>query len=53
LEIGTIGVYCGFWIVIGLSPNGKSITLEKELSHNWISNEHFKRAGVEEKWRSR
>lgn len=46
LEIGTLGGYSGIWILRGLLPGGKLITLEREPHHAQVARQHFDQAGV-------
>ena len=45
LEIGTLAGYSGLWIVRGLQPGGRLITLESNPRHAQIARSEFERAG--------
>lgn len=49
LEIGTLGGYSGTWILRGLRPAGRLITLELEPDHAEVAREHFRYAGMEDR----
>jgi predicted O-methyltransferase YrrM len=46
LEIGTLGGYSGIWIVRGLPPDGKLVTLEVEPAHADVARDNFEAAGL-------
>jgi predicted O-methyltransferase YrrM len=46
LEIGTLGGYSGIWIVRGLPPDGKLVTLELEPAHAEVARDNFEAAGL-------
>lgn len=45
LEIGTLGGYSGLWLLRGMHPAGRLVTLEKEEDHAELAREYFRRAG--------
>jgi predicted O-methyltransferase YrrM len=45
LEIGTLAGYSGLWIVRGMRPDGRLITLESNPRHARIARSEFERAG--------
>jgi len=46
IELGTLGGYSGIWIARGLKPDGRLITIERELAHADFAKVQFERAGV-------
>ncbi len=46
IELGTLGGYSGIWIARGLKPDGRLITIERELAHADFTKVQVKRAGV-------
>jgi caffeoyl-CoA O-methyltransferase len=46
LEIGTLGGYSAIWIVRGLAPDGKLITIEPDDKHIAFAERQFERNGV-------
>ncbi len=49
LEIGTLGGYSSTWIMRGLQPEGRLITLEREAERAELAREHFALAGLAER----
>ncbi|MBL8746519.1 MAG: O-methyltransferase [Phycisphaerae bacterium] len=46
LELGTLAGYSGIWIVRGLGPHGRLITVEPEAKHADFAQHAFEEAGV-------
>lgn len=46
VEIGTLGGYSGIWIVRGLRPDGRLITVEYDPAHADFAAAQFEKAGV-------
>lgn len=46
VEVGTLGGYSGIWIVRGLGPNGRLITIEYEPTHADFAEAQFEKAGI-------
>lgn len=46
LELGTLAGYSGIWIVRGMAPDGRLITVEAEPRHADFAAGEFERAGV-------
>ncbi|MFW6199925.1 MAG: O-methyltransferase, partial [Gemmatimonadota bacterium] len=45
LEIGTLGGYSALWLLRGMAPGGKLVTVEKEPDRADLAGELFERAG--------
>ena len=48
VEVGTLGGYSGLWMVRGLPPHGRLITIEREPKHAEFALRRFEDAGVAE-----
>jgi caffeoyl-CoA O-methyltransferase len=48
VEIGALGGYSGVWILRGMEPGGRLITLEQEPRHAEVARRHFALAGLAE-----
>lgn len=46
IELGTLGGYSGIWILRGLAPEGRLITVEAEPRHADFAQRQFERAGL-------
>ncbi len=46
LELGTLGGYSTLWLVRGLAPGGKVVTVEYDAHHAEVARATFARAGV-------
>jgi len=46
LEVGTLGGYSGVWLVLGLPPDGRLVTIEGSDKHAAFARRSFERAGV-------
>lgn len=49
LEVGTLGGYSGLWLLRGMAPEGRLVTVEREPEHAELAREYFSRAGVSER----
>ncbi|MDX1568827.1 MAG: O-methyltransferase [Longimicrobiales bacterium] len=45
LEIGTLGGYSALWLLRGMAPDGRLVTVEKVPEHAELARELFQRAG--------
>jgi predicted O-methyltransferase YrrM len=46
IEVGTLGGYSGIWIVRGLAPGGRLITIDRDPGAAAFARRQFERAGV-------
>lgn len=46
LEVGTLGGYSGLWLLRGMAPDGRLVTVERDPDHAELAGEYFRRAGV-------
>ena len=49
LELGTLGGYSTLWLVRGLAPGGRVVTVEYDAHHAEVARATFARAGVAER----
>lgn len=49
LEIGTLGGYSGLWLLRGMAPEGRLVTVEREPDRAELAREYFRRAGASER----